>query len=373
MKCLVTGGAGFVGSTLALLLKRDLDGIDVVALDNLRRRGSELAIDRLRAGGVEFLHGDVRSADDLAAAGRFDVLIECSAEPSVHGGYDGQTAYILDTNLMGAARCLDAARRHDATVIFLSTSRVYSIPALRALPLERRGSRLAIDASATGPGWSARGISESFSTAGPRSLYGTSKLAAELLVEEFHAMYGLPTIINRCGLIAGPWQMGKADQGLVAFWAARHEYGGPLAFTGFGGDGLQVRDVLHVLDLYDLIRVQMTHLTRLSGGVFNAGGGAANSVSLVELTEKCRARATRAIPMGRVPDTREFDIPWFITDNAFVTAKTGWAPSRTVDVVLDDVFAWLRANRAALESVVALLPTESRTVTAAAAATRRDA
>jgi CDP-paratose 2-epimerase len=373
VKWLVTGGAGFVGSTLALLLKRDLAGIDVVALDNLRRRGSELAIDRLRAGGVEFLHGDVRSADDLAAAGRFDVLIECSAEPSVHAGYDGQTAYLLDTNLMGAARCLDAARRHDATVIFLSTSRVYSIPALRALPLERRGSRLAVDASATGSGWSARGISEHFSTAGPRSLYGTSKLAAELLVEEFHAMYGLLTIINRCGLIAGPWQMGKADQGLIAFWAARHEYGGPLAFTGFGGDGLQVRDVLHVLDLYDLIRVQLTHMTRLSGGVFNAGGGAANSVSLVELTEKCRARATHAIPIGRVPETREFDIPWFITDNAFVSARTGWAPSRTVDVVLDDVFAWLRANRATLESVVAPLPPESRAVTAAAAATRRDA
>ncbi len=370
MKCLVTGGAGFVGSTLALLLKRDLDGIDVVALDNLRRRGSELAIDRLREGGVHFVHGDVRSADDLAVAGRFDLLIECSAEPSVHAGYDGETAYVLDTNLMGAARCLEAARRHSATVIFLSTSRVYSMPALRALPLERRGTRLALDASATGPGWSARGINEGFSTAGPRSLYGTTKLAAELLVEEFHAMYGLPTIVNRCGLIAGPWQMGKADQGLIAFWAARHEYGGPLSFTGFGGDGLQVRDVLHVLDLYDLIRGQMTHLARLSGGVFNVGGGAANSVSLVELTEKCRARAGRAIPIGRVPDTRDFDIPYFVTDNAAIAAATGWAPTRPVDRVLDDVFAWLRAHRVTLESVVAPLPAEPRATTAAAV--RRD-
>jgi len=371
VKCLVTGGAGFVGSTLALLLKRDLGaGIEVVALDNLRRRGSELAIDRLREGGVEFLHGDVRSADDLAAAGRFDLLIECSAEPSVHAGYDGQTAYVLDTNLMGVARCLEAARRHDATLIFLSTSRVYSIPALRALPLERRGGRLALDASAAGPGWSARGINETFSTAGPRSLYGTSKLAAELLVEEFHAMYGLPAIVNRCGLIAGPWQMGKADQGLIAFWAARHEYGGPLAFTGFGGDGVQVRDVLHVLDLYDLIRVQMAQAGQLAGRVFNAGGGAANSLSLVELTDKCRARAARSIAIGRVPDTREFDIPWFVTDNTLVTGATGWTPSRSVDAVLDDVFAWLREHRAALESVVAPLPSEPRAA-AAATATRR--
>ena len=124
VKCLVTGGAGFVGSTLALLLQRDVAGIDVTAFDNLRRRGSELALDRLRAGGVTFRHGDVRSADDLSDAGPFDILIECSAEPSVHAGYDGSPAYVLDTNLTGAARCLDAARRYDASVVFLSTSRV---------------------------------------------------------------------------------------------------------------------------------------------------------------------------------------------------------------------------------------------------------
>ncbi len=360
MKCLVTGGAGFVGSTLALLLKRDHEGLEVVALDNLRRRGSELALERLRDGGVRFHHGDVRSADDLAEAGPFDLLIECSAEPSVHAGYDGNPAYVIDTNLVGAARCLDAARRHGAGCIFLSTSRVYSIAALRALPLERRGDRLEIAAGGTGPGWSARGINERFPTAGTRSLYGTTKLAAELLVEEFHAMYGLPTIVNRCGLIAGPWQMGKADQGLIAFWAARHEYGGPLGFTGFGGEGLQVRDVLHVLDLYDLVRVQMAGLSTCSGGVFNAGGGAANSVSLVELTEKCRARSGRTISMGRERATRDFDIPYYVTDNTAVTEATRWTPKRSVDVVLDDVFAWLRAHRASLESVVAPVDSPAR-------------
>ena len=213
VKCLVTGGAGFVGSTLALLLQRDVAGIDVTAFDNLRRRGSELALDRLRAGGVTFRHGDVRSADDLSDAGPFDVLIECSAEPSVHAGYDGSPAYVLDTNLTGAARCLDAARRYDASVVFLSTSRVYSIPALVSLPLERQGDRLELPAGASGPGWSARGITERFPTSGPRSLYGTSKLAAELLVEEYHAMYGLRTVVNRCGLIAGTVADGQGGSG----------------------------------------------------------------------------------------------------------------------------------------------------------------
>jgi CDP-paratose 2-epimerase len=114
-----------------------------------------------------------------------------------------------------------------------------------------------------------------------------------------------------------------------------------------------VRDVLHVVDLYDLVRVQLSNLTRLSGQVYNVGGGPANSVSLVELTEKCRQRTGRTIGMGRVHDTREFDIPYYVTDNARVSAATGWAPSRGVDIVLDDVFSWLRAHRAALEHVVA--------------------
>ena len=101
------------------------------------------------------------------------------------------------------------------------------------------------------------------------------------------------------------------------------------------------------------MRVQLTNLTRLSGHVYNVGGGPANSVSLVELTEKCRQRTGRTIAMGRVHDTREFDIPYYVTDNTRVSAATGWAPSRGVDTVLDDVFAWLRAHRAALEHIVA--------------------
>src|SRR6187397_1498530 len=82
MRILVTGGAGFVGSNLALFFKRDRPDATVVAFDNLRRRGSELALPRLRAAGVEFRHGDVRNAEDLAEAGDFDLMIECSAEPS---------------------------------------------------------------------------------------------------------------------------------------------------------------------------------------------------------------------------------------------------------------------------------------------------
>ena len=351
MRILITGGAGFVGSSLALMFKRDHADLGICAFDNLRRRGSELALGRLQANGVEFVHGDIRSTDDLADAGAFDLLLECSAEPSVHAGYHGSPAYVLQTNLGGTINCLEAARRHRADVIFLSTSRVYPIAGLRGLPLERRGHRLDIPDGASGPGWSARGLSAEFPLAGCRSMYGATKLASELLIEEYRAMYGLRTVINRCGVVSGPWQMGKVDQGFIVLWAARHAYGGRLSYTGFGGEGLQVRDVLHVANLYDLISIQMADMPKYSGSVHNVGGGRARSVSLAELTAMCQVRAG-TIPIESNPATSDADIPYYVTDNTAVTASTTWTPTRNVDTLLDDVFAWLREHRATLEPVL---------------------
>ena len=352
MRILITGGAGFVGSSLALLLKRDRPGDVIRAFDNLRRRGSELSLGRLTRAGVEFVHGDVRIADDLAEAGPFDLLIECSAEPSVHAGYVGSPSYVLQTNLSGTMQCLEAARQYKADVILLSTSRVYPIESLRALPLERRGARLDIPERASGTGWSTQGISTDFALRGFRSMYGATKLASELLIEEYRAMYELRTVVNRCGVISGPWQMGKVDQGFVVLWASRHLYGGRLSYIGFGGDGLQVRDVLHVADLYDLIRIQIADLTRFSGSVFNVGGGRANSVSLAELTDLCRTRADASITIDSEPRTSDADVPYYVTDNAAVTAACGWTPVRPFATLLDEVFAWLREHRAVLEPVL---------------------
>lgn len=358
MRILITGGAGFVGSSLALMLKRELPGVEICAFDNLRRRGSELALGRLREGDVEFVHGDVRCPDDLTDIGGFDLLLECSAEPSVQTGYEGSPAYVLQTNLEGTIHCLEAARKHRADMIFLSTSRVYPIDRLRALPLEPHADRFDVPEAASGPGWSSNGITTEFPLAGHRSMYGATKLAAELLIEEYHAMYGLRTIINRCGVISGPWQMGRVDQGFVVLWAARHLFGGPLSYTGFGGEGLQVRDVLHVADLCDLIRVQIGDLSRYGGALFNIGGGRERSVSLVELTRMCRERASRSIPIGYDPQTNPADVPYYVTDNARITAATGWEPRRGLSGLVDDIFFWLREHRAMLEPILGGAPAQ---------------
>ena len=352
-RLIITGGAGFVGSSLALAFRRDHPDWKVIAFDNLKRRGSELAIERLRAGGVEFHHGDVRCSDDLEAAGPADLLIECSAEPSVHAGYQEGPHYLVATNLGGTINCLEHLRRHGGDLMFLSTSRVYPIAALRALPLERQEDRLALPVGSSGAGWSAAaGISEAFPIAGARSMYGATKLASELLIEEYREMYGVRAVVNRCGVLAGPWQMGKVDQGFVVLWMARHVYGGTLAYSGFGGAGLQVRDILHVDDLYDLIITQLRAFDLHSGATYNVAGGADRSISLRELTQRCQRLTGRHLQVGQVPETRPADVPFFVGDNRSVQAATGWQARRPLDRVLEDVHRWLVDQRARLEPIL---------------------
>lgn len=352
-RVLVTGGAGFVGSSIAVHLARSRAAATVIAFDNLHRRGSELTLARLADAGVVFVHGDIRLAEDLASAGPFDLLIECSAEPSVHAGYGGDPSYVIGTNLTGTIHCLEAARRVGAGILLLSTSRVYPIDPLRRLPLVEGPTRLALAAGAQGPGWSEAGITSDFPLAGHRSLYGATKLASELLLAEYRHMFGLPVIVNRCGVIAGPWQMGRVDQGFVSLWAARHLWGTALTYTGFGGTGLQVRDLLHVADLCELVDRQIDRIEAWSGAVLNVGGGAGSSVSLRELTALCEARTGRALTVTPVADTAPADIPYYVSDNAQVAALCGWSPRRSVETILDDVFTWLRADEGRLRPILA--------------------
>ena len=348
----VTGGAGFVGSNLACAIARDCPDASVLAFDNLKRRGSELTLGRLAAAGVEFIHGDVRIADDVSALGSVDCLIECSAEPSVLAGQGGSPSYLLETNLNGALNCLDHLRKHGGELIFLSSSRVYSIPALSALPVEPRGARFEITADAAGQGWSAAGIAEDFRTEGPRSLYGATKLAAEQFIEEYRAAYQVPAVIYRCGVLTGPWQMGKVDQGFVTLWMARHLYGGPLSYIGHGGNGQQVRDILHVLDLYDLIRPDLDGLGQRDGKIYNVGGGREISVSLKELTAHCERLTGNTIEIAAEPETRPNDIGYYVTDAAKVQADTGWRPKRTLEETLQDIHRWLVEQREILEPIL---------------------
>src|ERR1700684_3175216 len=244
-RILVTGGAGFVGSSVALALKRSHPQTLVTAFDNLHRRGSELNLSRLREGDVAFAHGDIRSLSDLINLPEApDLIVECSAEPSAQAGYGGSPEYLIDTNLIGCYHCLELARRVKADFVFISTSRVYPYRSLNALAFEERETRFELSEDQTVTGASALGVTEDFPLDGARSLYGMTKLAGELMVAEYADAYGIRCLIDRCGVLTGPWQMAKSDQGVLALWVAAHYFGRDLSYIGFDGSGRAGRDFL---------------------------------------------------------------------------------------------------------------------------------
>ncbi|HET8814580.1 MAG TPA: NAD-dependent epimerase/dehydratase family protein [Solirubrobacterales bacterium] len=343
-RLLITGGAGFVGSNLAVSLASRHPEWEVIALDNLYRMGSELNLPRLEEAGVEFVRGDVREPDELSALPEISALVECSAEPSVMSGVDGDTSYLLHTNLTGAYNCLELARRDGAFLVFLSTSRVYPVAPQVELNLEEGETRFEIAAEQDVPGVSPAGISEDFPLSGARTLYGTTKLAAELLIEEYRAAFGLPAVVDRCGVIAGPWQMGKVDQGVFTHWMLAHRFRNPLSYIGFGGHGKQVRDLLHVEDLVDLVERQLLDPEAWDGRTVNVGGGRGCSLSLRETTEICRRLTGNEVAIEPVPDTRAGDVPVYLSDCARLFSLDDWRPERSAERVLADIHEWIAAD-----------------------------
>jgi CDP-paratose 2-epimerase len=349
----ITGGAGFVGSNLACSFRRRYPDLSVTAMDSLKRWGSELSLTRLREASVEFVHGDIRCPDDLAELPDFDLLIDCSAEPSVHAGTKGSPSYVLDTNLTGTVHCLELARQRKAAFLFLSTSRIYPIASINALPFVEEETRFRWTAPDEAiAGFSDRGLAEDYPLHGARSFYGASKLACELLIQEYVESYGMPALINRCGVLAGPWQMGKVDQGVVTLWVARHVFGLPLEYIGFGGQGKQVRDLLHIDDLFDLIVLEISAPKAWDGRVYNVGGGCEVSVSLRELTELCRRETGREVPIGSVPETAAADLRIYLSDTRKVEADFPWKPKRSPAQIVHDIRSWIDENRASLIQVL---------------------
>ncbi len=350
MRILITGGAGFVGSALARSLKLSIPDLTVVSFDNLKRRGSELNLTLLRESGIEFVHGDARSRTDLSVMdGAFDLLIDASAEPSVHAGSAGAPDYVVETNLMGTFNCLDFARERGSRFILLSTSRVYSIEPLRAIHLIEGKTRFEISDTQTISGISREGLSEEFPTHLARSFYGASKLGAEQLTQEFAQTCGLQTVILRCGVIAGPGQFGKADQGVFTMWVAHHHFKRPVRYMGFGGAGKQVRDLLHIQDLCELIVNIVASPGECSGDVVNVGGGHERSISLMELTEICRTVVGNSVVTSGTPETAGFDVPIYISDCRKLFARSSWRPRRSVEKLVSDTHHWIRENESALK------------------------
>lgn len=350
---LITGGAGFVGSSIGISLKKKYPEYHIIAFDNLKRRGSELNLPRLKEYAIDFIHGDIRNIEDFGSLPfTIDCIIEASAEPSVLAGMDGTPDYLINTNLVGTINCLNFAKRMNADFVFLSTSRVYPIKNIEKIAFTENNSRFEISAGQTQLGVSEKGISENFPLDGFRSLYGSTKLSSELIIQEYQEFYGLNTVINRCGVLTGPWQMGKVDQGVVVLWVARHFWSKELSYFGFGGEGKQVRDILHIDDLFDLLDFQIHNMSKVNGQILNVGGGRGISISLKELTEICEKVTGNKITISKVEEDRTADIRIYITDNTKVSDITGWKPKIKVEMIIKEIYEWIKENEEALKPIL---------------------
>jgi CDP-paratose 2-epimerase len=347
MRILITGVCGFVGSTVARALIDRGGSHSIIGLDNFIRPGSESNRDELKRRGVKLFHGDIRSASDLETLPAVDWVIDAAANPSVLAGVDGKTSsrQLIEHNLQGTVNMLEFCKTHRAGFILLSTSRVYSIAPLATLPIEvhDRAFRPA-SGGALPAGVTANGVNESFSTMAPISLYGASKLASETLALEYGETFSLPIFINRCGVLAGAGQFGRADQGIFAYWINAWLRRRPLRYIGFGGSGHQVRDCLHPRDLVPALERQFAApKIDPAARISNFSGGVKSAMSLRQLSDWCSAHLG-AHSVAAEPVNRQFDIPWIVLDHTAAQSRWNWAPATPTSEILAEIAEHAKAH-----------------------------
>ncbi len=343
MRILITGCCGFVGIRLLEFFKSshasESDAVELYGIDNLCRPGSQ----RNRATAVKlcqrFLHGDLRLASDLENVPAVDWVIDASANASVLSGSANSTSsrQLIESNLITTINILEFCKSRRAGMVLLSSSRVYSIDQIRRLPLVDRGDHFALNSSTGLPnGCTPDGLTESFSTKCPISLYGATKLASEALALEYGNSFGFPVWINRCGLMAGAGQLGRIDQGIVAFWIHSWREHRKLAYIGYSGKGLQVRDCLHPADLGQLVSAQMEYSGTCHERVFNVGGGIKNQFSLAQLSQYCTGQFGPHV-VDAVAETRPSDVPWLVLDSRPAQETFQWQPTYSVANIFDEI------------------------------------
>ena len=333
MKILITGGCGFVGTNLALFLHSK--GHKVNCLDNLIRKGSIYNLNLLKKKKIKNFKIDISNYKKIQKLPKYDFIIDCCAEAAVEISKK-DVDKVINTNFFGTLNILKKAKKDKSKIIFLSSSRVYPIKDMNNL-INKKIIKSKIQINKT--------FGEKDNVLGPKSIYGFTKLSSEMLIEEFSYAFDLKFIINRCGVISGPLQFGKQDQGFVSLWIWKHLNKNKMNYIGYGGLGNQVRDVLHIYDLCDLIFLQIKKFSKINNKIFTVGGSKKSYTSLKQLTKICERVTGNKIKFGKIPKTSIYDIPYFITSNNIVTKIYRWKPKRNILEVVKDTFLWLKNNK----------------------------
>tara|TARA_B100000795_G_C22781548_1_gene432562 strand:+ start:461 stop:1489 length:1029 start_codon:yes stop_codon:yes gene_type:complete len=332
-KILITGGCGFIGSNLCLHLKNR--NFAVYSLDNLSRRGSRYNLSLLKKAKIKNYKIDISNFKKINSLPRFDLVIDCCAEASVEVSRK-DIDRVINTNLIGTFNILKKINKDNSKIIFLSTSRVNTITDINKITKNHNfKKKIKIK----------KQIDENFSTRSPKSIYGLTKHASEMLIEEFSFAFNIKYIINRLGVISGPLQFGKVDQGFVSLWLWRHIIKRKLKYIGYGGFGNQVRDLLHVYDLCEIIEIQIKEINSIYNRLFTIGGSTNNTISLNNLTAHCEKITNNKIKFDKIKSTSIYDIPYFVTSNKLVSKTYNWKPKRNLLEIIHDTYSWLSSAK----------------------------
>jgi CDP-paratose 2-epimerase len=335
MKILVTGGCGFVGSSISIHLRKSNKKNTIYTLDNFSRKGSRINYLRLKKNNIKNYNLDIIDKKKVLNLPKFDLIIDCCAEAAVADSIK-KPEKVFHTNLVGTFNILSKCIKDNSKIIFLSSSRVYSINSLKKnININKITKKKLLTHS----------INEKFDTSSPKSLYGFTKLSSEDLIKEASYSHGIKYIINRFGVISGPWQFGYEDQGFVSLWVICHIIKKNLKYIGFNASGNQCRDVIHINDVCEIVQKQIQKINIINNDTFNIGGGIKSFISLKDLTKMCEIVTGNVIKFSKVKKTSLFDIPTFLTNNYKIKKFYNWKPSKTITNIVNDTYTWAIKNK----------------------------
>lgn len=336
-RVLITGGAGFIGTNLAQNFLEE--GRPVALFDNLSRAGVRENIHYLEdrfPKKITFYEADIR--DRIAvrqAVSTADVIFHFAAQVAVTTSLeDPQSDF--GVNAAGTVNILEGARLSGRrpTLLFTSTNKVYG--ALENVELARNGMRY----EPVDPKLAREGVDES-RPLDFHSPYGCSKGSADQYVLDYGRCYGFRTVVFRMSCICGPHQQGTEDQGWVAFFVKKILNEEPITIYG---DGYQVRDVLYVADLVRAFRLATAESAPGRPTVFNVGGGAERTASVLEVIELIK-RATGYDPNIRFGPARTGDQRWYVSNHKRLSEVTGWQPQVGLKEAIEHLVNWFASGR----------------------------
>ncbi len=333
MNIIITGGCGFVGSSLCLFLKQNLKNSKILSIDNLSKNYSKFNQKILKKHNIKNKKINLGKFNSLKHVNfKADIIIDCSAEPAVEISKK-KIVNVIESNFISTLNILEKNKKDGSKLIFISSSRVYPINNSYKKFQDYKKKKIIPT------------FTEQDNLKGAKTIYGFTKSASEELIKEYSYSEKIKYIINRCGIISGPGQYGKVEQGLISLWMWRHINNINITYNGYGGKGLQVRDVLFINDFCELIIIQIKNFTKYENNLFCVGGGQKNLINLKNLTKICQKISKNKLKVRKNPKTSIYDVPYYVTSLKKIKKFSNWKPKIYLNEGLKDIYKWMILNK----------------------------